>query len=112
MELGTADFNGQTLKRARTLAAVFLASWCSFCMRFLPAFEAAAKAAGISWAIVDVSDYDNELWDAFNIEIVPSIVIFKDGKPAWRRDGIPGRGLSAEVISEAVGEMKSLSAQT
>ena len=93
------------------MAALFLASWCPFCRQFLPAFEAAAKANDTSWAIVDVSDYDNELWDVFNIEVVPSIVIFKNGKPVWRRDGVPGRGLSDRVISETVGEMKSLSAQ-
>lgn len=93
------------------MVALFLASWCSFCRRFLPAFEAAAKANDISWAIVDVSDYDSELWDVFNIQIVPSIIIFKDGKPVWRRDGVAGRGLSDRVISETVSEMRSLSAQ-
>jgi thioredoxin 1 len=99
------------LKREGTLAVVFLASWCSYCRRFQPVFEEAAKVNGTVWASADVSDDDNELWDVFNIEIVPTLVIFKDGKPVWRKDGVRGRRLSEGVIAEAMGQMKLLGAE-
>jgi len=92
------------------LAAVFLASWCPFCREFQPVFEAAAKANGIRWASVDISD-ENGLWDVFNIEVVPTIVVFKEGKPVWRKDGVLGRGLSEGAITETVSKMKSLPVQ-
>lgn len=98
------------MKREGTLAAVFLASWCPFCRRFQPAFEAAAKVNGILWAYVDLSDDDNKLWDAFEIEVVPTIIIFKDGKPVWRKDGVLGRGLSEDVITQTMSKMKLLGA--
>ena len=110
-ELGPSDFNGQTLKRGGTLAAVFLASWCAFCRRFEPAFEAAAKVNGAQWARVDVSDYDNKLWEVFNIEVVPTIVLFKNGKAVWRKDGVLGRGLSEDVIKETIDKMGAVGAQ-
>ena len=109
-ELGPSDFNGQTLKRRQTLAAVFLASWCPFCRRFQPAFEVAAKTGGILWASVDVSDDNNELWDIFKIEVVPTIVVFKEMKPVWRKDGVLGRGLSDADIGETLSKLKSLGA--
>jgi len=92
------------------LAAVFLASWCPFCRRFQRPFETAAKANGTVWASVDVSD-ENGLWDVFNIEVVPTIIVFKEGKPAWRKDGVLGQGLSEDAITETIGKMKSLADQ-
>jgi len=92
------------------LAAIFLALWCPFCRQFQPAFEAAARANGIRWASVDISD-ENGLWDAFNIEVVPTIVVFKEGKPVWRKNGVLGRGLSEDAITETVSKMKSLRAK-
>jgi thioredoxin len=90
------------------MAAVFLASWCPFCRRFQPVYEAAAKVSGTSWVSVDVSDDDSPLWDTFNIEIVPTIIVFKDGKEMWRKNGVRGRGLSEDSIKEAIEEMKLL----
>jgi len=99
------------LKREGTLAVVFFTSWCPYCRRFQPVFEEAAKVNGTVWASADVSDDDNELWGVFNLEVVPTLVIFKDGKPVWRKDGVLGRGLSEGVIAEAMGQMKLLRAE-
>jgi len=87
---------------------LFLASWCPFCRRFQPTFEAAANRNGISWDYADVSDDDNILWKTFNIEIVPTVIVFKNGKPTWRRDGLPGIGLPADAIKETIDQMQSL----
>ena len=86
---------------------MFLASWCPYCRRFRPAFEKAAKQNGINWVSVDISDENNKLWDTFSIDIVPTVIVFKDGKAVWRKDGVPGKGLSEDVIKEAVAQVKS-----
>lgn len=88
---------------------LFLASWCPFCRRFQPGFEAAAKSSGVPWELADVSDDNNVLWEVFGIEIVPTIIVFNNGRAAWRKDGIPGKGLSEKAIDEAIGQVKSLS---
>jgi len=110
MELGPSDFDGKRLKNAQTSAVVFLASWCPFCQRFRPLFEVAAKQNTVPWAIADVSEDENELWDVFNIKVVPTVVVFKNGEPMFRRDGVPGRGLSEEAIEETMAQMKLLGA--
>ena len=105
-ELRATDFSGRTLNRDGVIAAVFLASWCPFCRRFRPVFESAAEVSRTQWAFVDVSEDENELWDTFDIHIVPTIVIFNDGKMIWRKDGVPGRGLSETDVEEALRQIK------
>jgi thioredoxin 1 len=107
MELGPGDFNGQTLKRQGTLAVLFLASWCPFCWQGRRAFEAAARTNNAPWASVDVSEDDSVFWDVFNLSIVPTVVVFRDGKVIFRRDGVRGRGLSQDAMREAMDHMKS-----
>ncbi len=94
------------------MAVLFLASWCPFCNRFYPGFQAAAGDSGIAWATMDISDDDNPLWEIFNIEVVPTIIIFKEGKAVFRRDGVLGRGLSEKAIGETMDQMKLLSTTT
>ncbi len=57
-------------------------------------------------AIVDISDMDSPLWERFDVEIVPTLVGFKDGKPLVRKNGIPGVGLSAQELDEVLREMQ------
>ena len=106
-DLEPSDFDGQALKRPGTLAVLFQASWCGFCRRFQPVFEEAAKKSGISWSAADVSDDDNVLWDVFNIAVVPTVIVFRNGKPVFRSDGVRGRGLSQNAIDEIIHQMKS-----
>ncbi len=63
------------------------------------------------WAEVDISDMENPLWEIFDINVVPTVVIFKEGQPVFRRDGALGRGLSEKVIDDVLQEMKSLETQ-
>jgi thioredoxin len=94
------------LRNNGTLAVLFVASWCPFCTRFYPVFQAGAEKAGIAWASMDISDDHNPLWEIFNIEVVPTVIIFKEGKVVFRRDGVLGRGLSEKAIDETIDQMK------
>ena len=67
------------------------------------------RKTGIAWAPIDISDNDNPLWQIFSVSVVPTIIIFKEGKVVFRRDGGLGRGLSQKAIDETVNQMKLLS---
>jgi thioredoxin-like negative regulator of GroEL len=96
------------LKREGTLAVLFLAGWCPFCVRFQTTFGEAAKKSAVPWACADVSDDDNVLWDIFSIHTVPTVAVFRNGKVVFRIDGVRGRGLSQKDIEETIGKMKVL----
>lgn len=106
-ELHLSDFDGDHLKSPGTIPLLFYAKWCPFCISFYPEFEKALNGKGVRWAEVDISDDDNPLWEMFSIRIVPSIIIFKDGQPIFRRDGVQGRGLSMKDIGETLQEIES-----
>ena len=107
MELGPPDFERQRLKQDGTVAVLFLASWCPFCRQFRPTFEAAAKSSNTPWAWVDVSEDDNIFWETFDLDVVPTVVVFKNGEVVFRRDGERGRGLSQNVIRETTDCVKA-----
>ena len=51
--------------------------------------------------IADIPDVDSKLWDSFDINVVPTMAIFKDGKLKKKWDGILGRGLTINQIEDA-----------
>ncbi len=78
---------------------------------FYSDFERAMSGGGLPWAEVDISDTDDPLWETFDVEVVPTVIVFKDGQPVFRRDGLLGRGLSRKALEETVEEMKGLTAR-
>ena len=85
---------------------LFQAEWCAFCRRFYPEFAAALNGKRIPWAEVDISKDEDPLWETFDISVVPTVIVFKDGQPIFRRDGLLGRGLSEKAIEEIVQEIE------
>ena len=49
-------------------------------------------------AMGDVTDEESALWDDFELNVVPTMVLFRDGKAVWRRDGIRHVGLNGADI--------------
>ncbi|MEM3852525.1 MAG: thioredoxin family protein [Methanomassiliicoccales archaeon] len=94
---GFAD--GRYASKEKTLL-LFYAKWCPFCRRFLPEFEELSKKAIIPFGKVDISDMDSPLWDAFNIDVVPTAILFEGGSPVERLDGVSGRGIDVERFKE------------
>lgn len=101
-KLGPADFNGKRLKKTGTLAVLFAAEWCPFCRRFSPVFESALDQKGMPRAVADLSDLENPLWETFDIDVVPTVMVFKEGEVVYRKDGVLGQGLTEDVMSEVV----------
>lgn len=67
------------------VAVCFCADWCGYCHRFLPHLKRIRDA----W-VVDVSDEEVPAWEAFDISVVPTVVVFEDGVPVKRWAGVLG----------------------
>ncbi len=89
------DFRGERLERPGTWAVSFLASWCPFCRAFRPKFEGFSTPPGVRLAVADLSEDSNPLWESLGIEVVPTLIVFREGTRVWRRDGQGGVGLGA-----------------
>jgi thioredoxin 1 len=100
--LSPSDFDGKRLKKGGTLAVLFAAEWCPFCRRFSPIFESVLTEKGMPVTLVDLSDLGNPLWETFDIEVVPTVMVFKDGELIYRMDGVLGQGLPDNAMSQVL----------
>lgn len=96
--IGAQAFDGQRLRRNGIWAIAFLADWCPFCRSFVPSF-AALKGGDFGLAIADVTDDESPLWERFEIEVVPSVIVFRDGVPVFRADGRFMEGLGPNDLA-------------
>jgi thiol-disulfide isomerase/thioredoxin len=95
--LDARAFDGQKLRRNGTWAVAFLAEWCPFCHAFAPEF--ARLGNGSNLAVGDLTDYDGPLWDVFGIEVVPTVLVFRDGEIVYRANGVLGEGLGPRDVA-------------
>ena len=88
-----SDFRREIERSEEPTIVMFTTSWCPFCRRFKPRFVEAATKSELRCAMVYIDDWDNPLWDEYEVDVVPTLVLFDKGKPLYRRDGVLGRGL-------------------
>lgn len=100
------DLNAE-LKKNKKVLALFYASWCPYCTRFVPTFDKKAASLGVKSVIhVLLDDNDNPLWEDYDIPAVPTIIFFEDGKVCKRLDGKLGTGLSEGQFKTWIEEFK------
>jgi len=107
LSLKPDDFSGTKIIDSRNILAVFYASWCPFCRRFLPIFESTmTKKTDPQGALIDISEDDNPLWEIFQVEIIPTVIGFRDGEAIVRKDGVAGVGLGLPELEDALQKME------
>ena len=107
LNLSTDNFDGTKIVDSRNILALFYATWCPFCTKFVATFgEFMQGRDDPVGALVDISDMNNPLWERFNVEIVPTLVGFKEGRILLRKDGVPGIGLGTRELEDAMRETR------
>jgi len=96
--LGAGAFDGLRIRRSGVWAIAFLADWCPFCRDFVPAFSD-LYGGGFRLAIADLTDLESPLWERFEIEVVPSVIVFRDGVSVFRADGRFMEGLGPQDLA-------------
>ncbi len=79
---------------------LFGMSYCPFMARFRPHFDAYCKRTGKSShaLVVHLDDLNGPLWDEYDIEVSPTVLLFRNGKISKRFDGVHGRGLPPNIL--------------
>jgi thioredoxin len=84
MDVTTESFERDVIERSRELPVVvdFWAAWCGPCRALGPAIESevAKRADRIELAKIDV-DAESVLAAQFGIQSIPTVAVFRDGKP-------------------------------
>ncbi len=71
----------------------FSAEWCGPCRMLAPILEEVKQKVG-DRAIIYKLDIDRNplIASAYQVMAVPTLIIFRDGKPVWRRSGVMSAG--------------------
>lgn len=85
---------------------VFAARWCGFCSRFLQQAKSLPAAPDVKLDLVDTDNPDESLWDEYDVNIVPTLLVIKDSKVIFRRDGKSFAGLSVADLQEGISRAK------
>ena len=94
-------FKGPRLRRDGTWVVAFLADWCPFSRYFRSSFDAMDGGTIFRTGIADLTDDESPLWDEFDIEVVPALIVFSAGRPVYVQQSVPGVGLPADALEAA-----------
>ena len=79
----------------------FYAEWCGPCKMMKPILEDVKAMKGEKVRVVKVDvDKHQELAAYYQIQSVPTLMIFKDGKQLWRQSGV----LQSKELSELLAQ--------
>jgi thioredoxin 1 len=101
------ELNGELSKHEKVLV-LFYATWCPFCRGFVPAFDKKTANMGFESIIhVLLNDFDDPMWDEYDVEAVPTVVFFEKSKVSKRLDGRSGVGLKEKQLDAWLQEFGS-----
>lgn len=81
------EFEKEVLKNSKTVVVDFFATWCGPCQMLMPVLEEIAKERD-DFDIIEIDvDEAQDLAMAYDIEAVPTMIIFKNGTAIDRLGG-------------------------
>lgn len=105
--LSHEDLQVKVLRSGKPFVVLFTTTWCPFCRRFEPVYEAYAARSRLDFAAVYLDELENPLWNEYHIDVVPTIAFFNEGDILKRIDGVLGVGLSENDLSRFLNSLGS-----
>lgn len=97
--LSKTDFENKVINSEKVSLVDFFATWCGPCQMLAPVLEKIAEERkDFNVYKVDI-DEEMELAIKYNVEVVPTMIIFKNGNPVGRLEGFHDKSSLTEEIS-------------
>jgi len=98
-QISTSEFQEKVLNSNVPVLVDFFAAWCGPCKMMAPVLDEVSQEMGGSAAVYKVDvDQEMALAQQFNIMSVPTMIVFKGGKPVQQLVGVqPKQTLTAAL---------------
>ena len=84
---------------SRPVIVDFHALWCGPCKTQSPILKELAAELGEKVRVIKIDvDQNNMLASQYQIQSVPTLIVFKNGKPVWRQSGGVSKGDLLRII--------------
>ena len=88
---------------ARPVVVDFHALWCGPCKVQSPILKEVAAELGNSVKVIKIDvDQNKQLASQYNIQGVPTLIIFKNGKLIWRQSGVVSKNQLKSILMENI----------
>lgn len=89
------------LTDSRPVVVDFHALWCGPCKTQSPILKEVAAELGDSVRVIKIDvDQNNILAGKYQIQSVPTVIVFKGGKPVWRQSGVVSKADLLRVLKQ------------
>jgi len=89
------------IQDTRPVVVDFHALWCSPCKMQSPILKEVAAELGDKVRVIKIDvDQNNEIAGRYNVQSVPTLIIFKNGKQIWRQSGVATKSQLKDVLSQ------------
>jgi len=79
----------------------FFAEWCGPCKMMKPVLEKLHEQMGDKVRIIKIDiDKSPAAANAFQVQSVPTLILFQKGKPLWRQSGVPQVSQLENIIKQ------------
>ncbi|MBS1737915.1 MAG: thioredoxin [Bacteroidetes bacterium] len=79
----------------------FFATWCSPCKMMSPILDDVKNRVGENASIIKIDvDKNPQAAAAYQVRGVPTLILFKNGKPLWRQSGVVPANELEKLINE------------
>ncbi len=79
----------------------FFAEWCGPCKTMAPILKNVKDEIGDTATILKVDvDKSPQAAQAYQVQGVPTLILFKNGKPLWRQSGVVQKSALLDVIKK------------
>lgn len=99
--VNSQNFENEVLNKDKLVVVDFFATWCGPCKMLTPELETVSESrADFDIVKVDIDEAE-DLAIKYNVAVVPTLIMFKDGKEVDRVSGF----MTGEVLTSRVEEL-------